>query len=230
MANIYIVNDSEWWRDAVQKICIIAECVDVYWDSKSFSPRLKDSKKRGAEAKKEFKKHFVMMKDMGIANEHIDAFVDIVRIWRRIFNGKERTYDPSWMKVLWGSYLRVPPNYEDDVKEIMMNNFSTTPLQKPIRIKCETEIDPPTPYKLDFKTDLEECGINVNVEVSDETSSNYGGHFLDLGGNQVIGDRLIPTPPKSDPTKIDAIILLIKTLELNKADKVQLIQSVLSLI
>ena len=57
MARIYIDNDAEWWRDAVQKICIIAECVDVYWDSKSFSPRLKDSKKRGAEAKKEFKKH-----------------------------------------------------------------------------------------------------------------------------------------------------------------------------
>ena len=228
MANIFIVNDSEWWRDAVQKICIIAECVDIYWDSKSFSPRLKDSKKRGAEAKKEFKKHFLMMKDMGIKSEHIDAFVDIVRIWRRIFNGKDRTYDPEWLKVLWGSYLRVPPNYEDEVKEIMMNNFSTPPLQKPIRIKSETEIEPPEPFKFDFKNDLEECA--VNVEVSDETASNYGGHYIDLGGNQVIGDRFTPTPPKSDPTKIDAIILLVKTLELNKADKVQLIQSVLSLI
>lgn len=223
MANIFIVNESDWWRDAVQKICIIAECVDVYWDSKSFSPRLKDSKKRGAEAKKEFKKYFCMMKGMGIENEHIDAFVDIVRIWRRIFSGKERTYDPAWMKVLWGSYLRVPPNYEDDVKEIMMNNFSTPPLQKPIRIKCESEIEPPTPYNLDFG---EESAINV--EVSDvETASNYCGHFIDLGGNQFTEP---PTPPAVDPTKIDAIILLVKTLELNKVDKVQLIQSVLSLI
>tara|TARA_R100000426_G_scaffold45372_1_gene34279 strand:- start:234 stop:914 length:681 start_codon:yes stop_codon:yes gene_type:complete len=226
MARIYIDNDAEWWRDAVQKICIIAECVDVYWDSKSFSPRLKDSKKRGAEAKKEFKKHFCMMKDMGIKSEHIDAFVDIVRIWRRIFSGKDRSYDPKWIEVLWGKYLRVPPNHEDEIKEIMINNFASTPLQTPIRVKCESEVEPPTPYKLNFGDDLEECSVKVevsDVEVDDITST-YCGHYIDLGGNQVVADK------KPDPTKIEAIIMLVKTLELNKADKVQLIQSVLSLI
>lgn len=227
MARIYIDNDAEWWRDAVQKICIIADCVDVYWDSKSFSPRLKDSKKRGAEAKKEFKKHFCMMKDMDIKSEHIDAFVDIVRIWRRIFSGKERSYDPKWIEVLWGKFLRVPPNHEDEIKEIMINNFSSVPLQTPIRVKCESEIEPPTPYKLNFGDDLEECAVKVEVSDVDDRSSTFAGHFIDLGYNQVIADRV---PPKSDPTKIEAIIMLVKSLELNKADKVQLIQSVLSLI
>lgn len=228
MASLYIDNDSDWWKDAIQKICIIADCVDVFWDSKSFSPRLKDSKKRGAEAKKEFQKHFCMMKDMDIQSEHIDAFTEIVRIWRRIFSGKERKYDPAWMRVLWGKFLRVPPNYEEEVKKIMIDYFRPPEHDgTKIRVKCESEVEPPTPYKLNFDDPhtVDAWGTNVNVEVSDvaDTASNYCGHFIDLGGNQVVA-------PRSDPTKIDAIIMLVKTLELNKADKVQLIQSVLSLI
>jgi len=108
----------------------------------------------------------------------------------------------------------------------LIKNFASIPLQTPIRVKCESEVEPPTPYKLNFGDDLEDCSVKVevsDVEVDDITST-YCGHYIDLGGNQVVADK------KPDPTKIEAIIMLVKTLELNKADKVQLIQSVLSLI
>ena len=217
MARIYIDNDAEWWRDGLQKISIIADCVDVYWDSKSFTPRLKDTKKRGAEALKEFKKYFLMMKGMGIEDTHLDAFVEIVRCWRKTQKGKDRAYNSKWLDVLWGKFLRVPPNSEDELKEIMIKYFRNSGSVMPMGLTEEEDIDPPPEFNFEPKL--------VEVEVPDPDDgrrSNFGGYW-DLGGNHVI-----PTPPP-DPTKKEAITLLIKSLELSKADKIHLIHSVLSL-
>jgi hypothetical protein len=232
MAKVYIDNDAEWWREAVQKICIIAECVDVYWDSKSFTPRLKDTKKRGAEALKEFKKHFLMMKGMGITDHHLDAFVEIVRCWRRVLTGRDRVYNAKWLEVLWGKFLRTPPNMEDDVKSIMIKYFKKDDDTEECTYTEEDKIQPPTPYKINIGPEhFTDVGGNIQ-EISLENIQKDVGHFeafpkyvdLTCGTNRII------SPPKADPTKIDAIALLIKTLELNKADKIQLIQSVLSTI
>ncbi len=229
MARVYIDNDAEWWRDALQKICIIAECVDVFWDSKAFFPRLKDSKKRGAEALKEFKKHFIMMKGMGIEEIHLDAFVEIVRCWRKVRCGKERAYNPKWLDVLWGKFLRVPPNSEDDLKEIMIKYFRNSGEVLPIKVVEEDNIIPPQAYNFEPLIDVEVLNYPHSIPPqSDEDgrTSTFCGTYVDLGGNHIMGDYP-PTPP--DPTKIEAITLLIKSLELSKTDKIHLIHSVLSL-
>ena len=95
-------------------------------------------------------------------------------------------------------------------------------------IKAE-DIDPPTPYKITIgeTSDEEPISICADVEPSGEVDLTGAWVSMDIGGNQITSK---PEPVKTDPSKLEAIQLLIKALELNKTEKIQLIHSVLSLI
>ncbi len=220
----FVYEDGDDWCDFIQKLTIIADCVDVYWDSKSYTPRLKDTKKRGADALREFKAHFLAMKDKGVNDNHIDCFVDLVRVWRNTKVGKERTYNTEWLYTMWGKYLRVPMSKYDDFIRV----FKKYKMPTVFHIKAE-EIDPPSPYKITIGQTNEQEPISIcsDVEPSGEIDLSGAWVTMDVGSNQITSK---PEPVKTDPSKLEAIQLLIKALELNKTEKIQLIHSVLSLL
>ena len=191
----YIFKDGENWLKFLKALTNIACSCDVAWDSKSFSPRLKDTQKRGSEGLKEFKKHFINMKEMGIGEEHIDCFIDLVRCWRKTKVGRERTYDASWFHTLWGQYLLSPINKEQEYRDILHAHD-----MEYCSVLNEDDILPPTPYKISIGTDSDNSS---NVSCCSD----------------------VP-----DDTKAEAVILLIKALDLNTADKKNLIYSVVALL
>jgi len=215
----YCYCDNEEWIKHLKKINIIADCVDVYWDSKSFSPRLQNSKKRGSEALKEFKRHFLAMKDKGVEEKHIDLFVDIVRAWRLVKRGKERTYNADWLNIMWGKYLKMPTELNMGVNLAVKKRLDMDILM----IKGEN-IPTPTAYNIKIGDNQITEPQNICSDVPDSGEIDYCGSFETLTQPH----KTYVAPP--DPNKIEAITLLIKTLDLSKSEILQLIHSSLSLL